>query len=454
MADECVMRITLFKSFCAVCVVLFANPATHGAQGRFSAYDETADGDKQIADALLVAAQRNKHVLLEFGANWCVPCLQLHDLFDTDKAVYQALESNYVVVLIDANSRNDHLIDKFHARIGFGLPFLIVVDANEKYLTIKHSEELQQGTNYAPDKVLPFLQKWAPKPRRELVAQMVALFLDKKFNEPVGGDLPEFQPVREFEVDAVPLLIGVLTNQTDTGVATNNRQERQRACAALGLLDAALWTNQPAAEKRLLAQELVSAYTEEPSQSLGETEEADLLAIRRIGPDAVPFIMNVIRAQTNAPEMRIMAYWALGHLRASPEIIVPFLAGQFNTNKELLDFAGDAIIQYGTEAKRAIPALTNAFHSPDFMLAKSAAFVLAKVYPGDADLAPTMAEWLKSANVVHRRFAAEVLVDMDVAAKPAASALTDTAQDPDKTVRENSIRALDQLDKAAAGQVP
>jgi HEAT repeats len=283
---------------------------------------------------------------------------------------------------------------------------------------------------------------------------MVALFLDKKFNRPVDENLPEFQPVRQFEADAAPFLIDVLTNRTDTGIAAHNRQERQRACAALGLLDADLWTNQPAAEKRLLAKELVSAYTEEPAQSLGETQEAELLAIRRIGPDAVPFLMDVIRAQTNAPEMRIMAYWALGRLRAPPEIVVPFLAEQFNTNKELLGFAGDALIRFGAEARRAIPTLTNAFHSPDFMLAKSAAFVLAKVYPDDADLAPTMSEWLKSTNVVHRRFAAEVLVDMGVAAKPAASALADGARDPDQTVRENSLRALDQLEKAAAGHAP
>ena len=447
------MGTTLFKAFCAACVVLYANSATHGAQGRFSAYDETADGDKQIADALLVAAQQEKHVLLQFGANWCVPCRQLHDLFDENRAIHQTIASNFVVVLIDSNSRNDHLIDKFHARMNFGLPFLIVLDANGKYLTIKNSEELQRGTNYAPDKVLSFLRDWAPKPRRELVAQLVALFLDNEFNQPVDRNLPQFQPVREFEADAVPLLNGVLTNRTDTGVATNNRRERLRACAALGLLDADLWTNQPAAEKRLLASALVSAFTQRLDPTFGE-DVPEFLAIRRIGPDAVPFLMDVIREQTNDAERRIQAYWALGGLRASPEIVVPFLAEQFNTNNELLAFAGDALIKYGAEARRAIPALTNAFHDPDFKLAWRTASVLAKVYPDDADLAPTMADWLKSADVVHRRVAARVLADLGAAAKPAASALAEGAQDPDQTVREYSLKALDQLNKAAAGHMP
>ena len=37
-------------------------------------YDKSADGAKQIADALAMAKKENQRVLLQFGANWCGWC--------------------------------------------------------------------------------------------------------------------------------------------------------------------------------------------------------------------------------------------------------------------------------------------------------------------------------------------------------------------------------------------
>lgn len=438
------MRIPLYLA----CVLMFADPATYAAQQKSNLYDEAADGERQITDALTTAARQNKHVLLQFGANWCVPCRQLHDMFEKNYAIHQALESNFVAVLIAADGRNNgHLIDKFHARINFGIPFVIVLDAKGKYLTIDDGGGLSQGTNFDEEKILLFLHNWSPRSRRELVSQMVTLFLDGKFDNPVDGDLAQFQPVHEFAADAVPLLLNVITNRDAMGVTANSSEERFRACIALGLLDANLWTNQPSVEKRLIAGKLVDAFTQ-PRNSM---DDSAFQAIRHIGPDAVPFLMNVIRERASPDLSRIQAYWALGSLRELPEVVIPFLAEQFNTNDEQLPFVGDAIVKFGAEAKPAIPTLTNAFHSSNFSLAYEAAFVLAKVYPDNAELPSTMAEWLRSADVVHRRMAARVLADLGPASKPAASALTDGARDPDETVRKYSLKALDQIHKAAAG---
>src|SRR5271157_4027090 len=41
--------------------------------------------------ALDVAAREHKHVLLQFGANWCGWCHKLHTLFDTDKQIGEIL---------------------------------------------------------------------------------------------------------------------------------------------------------------------------------------------------------------------------------------------------------------------------------------------------------------------------------------------------------------------------
>src|SRR5262245_59082180 len=66
-------------------------------------YDTRADGVKQVADALATAKRVNKHVLLQFGANWCGWCHKLHKLFETDKDIAAYLGDNYVLVLMDVD---------------------------------------------------------------------------------------------------------------------------------------------------------------------------------------------------------------------------------------------------------------------------------------------------------------------------------------------------------------
>src|SRR5436190_14591473 len=77
-------------------------------------YDGSADGKKQIADAVVVAKREHKRILLQFGANWCGWCIKLHHLFETDKSVSQELKAGYVLALIDVNEgHNKDLVVKY-----------------------------------------------------------------------------------------------------------------------------------------------------------------------------------------------------------------------------------------------------------------------------------------------------------------------------------------------------
>ena len=57
------------------------------ASSRKKIYDESLDGNKQIAAALAIAKKGDKRVLLQFGANWCGWCHKLHELFATDPCI-------------------------------------------------------------------------------------------------------------------------------------------------------------------------------------------------------------------------------------------------------------------------------------------------------------------------------------------------------------------------------
>ncbi|HSY17248.1 MAG TPA: thioredoxin family protein [Candidatus Acidoferrales bacterium] len=140
------------------------NAAAHAKPSPPAIYDESADGTKQITEALAVAAKEHKHVLLQFGANWCGWCHRLHKLFATDPDIAATLKDGYVVVLIDVNKGHNKDIDaKYGHPMQFGLPAIVVLDADGKQLTIQDTGKLEEGDHHSPAKVMAFLKEWAPK---------------------------------------------------------------------------------------------------------------------------------------------------------------------------------------------------------------------------------------------------------------------------------------------------
>jgi len=126
-------------------------------------YDESLDGSKQIADALVAAKKENKNVLIQFGANWCGWCHKLHGLFNADKEVGAELKAHYLLILVDVNKgHNQDLVKKYGAE-ELGLPSLVVLDSAGKHLTTKNTAELEEGDHHSPAKVMAFLKEWAGK---------------------------------------------------------------------------------------------------------------------------------------------------------------------------------------------------------------------------------------------------------------------------------------------------
>src|SRR5438132_2727861 len=127
-------------------------------------YDESAEGSKQISDALVIAKKEHKRVLLQFGANWCGWCHKLHKLCQTDADITAKLREAYVVVLVDVNKGHNEDINKRYGNpTRFGLPVIVILDADGKALTTQDTGKLEEGDHHDPKKVLAFLNEWAPK---------------------------------------------------------------------------------------------------------------------------------------------------------------------------------------------------------------------------------------------------------------------------------------------------
>ena len=162
---------TKMLSTCLLLRLFFALPvmperveAADTPTTRANIYDETADGSKQISDALNIAKREDKRVLLQFGANWCGWCHLLHELFESNRIISAKLKADYVVVMIDVNKGHNKDVDtRYGQPTRLGLPVIVVLDSEGKQLTTKNSSELEDGKHHNADKVLAFLTDWERK---------------------------------------------------------------------------------------------------------------------------------------------------------------------------------------------------------------------------------------------------------------------------------------------------
>ncbi|MEJ2636646.1 MAG: thioredoxin family protein [Calditrichia bacterium] len=134
-------------------------------------YDPTADAHKEIAHAIKMAQEKDQHILLMFGANWCPWCRALHKLMESNAAINEYLKQNYQIVLVDVGrkDKNLDLNTRYGEPIKLGLPALVVLDRNGKQLVLQETGALETHDpavkGHDPQKVMEFLEKWGPKGR-------------------------------------------------------------------------------------------------------------------------------------------------------------------------------------------------------------------------------------------------------------------------------------------------
>jgi HEAT repeat protein len=141
---------------------------------------------------------------------------------------------------------------------------------------------------------------------------------------------------------------------------------------------------------------------------------------------------------------RFRAYDALAAI--APSSAVPLLAEEFVSSSQLRDHLRVILSRLGRDAKEAVPVLRRAFHSSELDLQIRAAWVLAHLDSGNAELVPKMVTLLGSTNVVARRGATWVLGEIGPAAKSAIPALTEASADVDGTVRQRATNAIARID--------
>jgi thioredoxin-related protein len=125
-------------------------------------YDPSLDGMKQIKGAVDMAAREGKHVLIQYGGNWCKWCLKFDAFCKADTSITRIISVNYIPVKLNYDDVNRN--DAANAYLGnpkrFGFPVFIIVNGKGNVILIQDSSLLEEGSGYSKQKVTGFLRQW------------------------------------------------------------------------------------------------------------------------------------------------------------------------------------------------------------------------------------------------------------------------------------------------------
>jgi thioredoxin-related protein len=148
-----------------VFVILFfaLTSLTANSQEAKKLYDPSLDGMKQIKEAVAVAAKEGKHVLVQYGGNWCPWCIKFDAFCKADSVITKLIADKYVAIKLNYDAQGNRN-DAANAYLGnptrFGFPVFIILDGKGNVLHIQDSGLLEQDKGYNKNKVIGFFRGW------------------------------------------------------------------------------------------------------------------------------------------------------------------------------------------------------------------------------------------------------------------------------------------------------
>ena len=123
-------------------------------------YDESADAQAQVKQALARAKAENKQALVVFGANWCGDCKMLDGEF-RKPALKAVLDASYVIVKVDVGRFNKNLdvVKPYGDVIRKGIPSIVIATPDNQLVYATNGGELADARKMGESGVLAFFQQ-------------------------------------------------------------------------------------------------------------------------------------------------------------------------------------------------------------------------------------------------------------------------------------------------------
>jgi protein disulfide-isomerase len=113
------------------------------AQSTWRGYDEGADAQAAIAQALQSVQGGPRQVLVIFGANWCGDCRVLDETMKTGR-LKQLMDARFEVVKVDVGrfDRNVEVAERYGVPLKKGIPTIAIVDPGGRATFVTQAGEL------------------------------------------------------------------------------------------------------------------------------------------------------------------------------------------------------------------------------------------------------------------------------------------------------------------------
>jgi len=130
-------------------------------------YDEKANADKVVDDAMARAKKNHKLLLIDMGGNWCPDCVVLHNLMLVP-AMQKFIDAHYEVALVDVGKfdRNPQIGERFGypGRLK-GVPTILVVNPQtSKVINSEQVFALSNAGHQTPQDLADYLARWTDMP--------------------------------------------------------------------------------------------------------------------------------------------------------------------------------------------------------------------------------------------------------------------------------------------------
>jgi len=159
---------TVTIAFFVICLLSAVNSP---GQSAVKPYNENQNARADLNTAIAKAQKENKHVLIQFGGNWCSWCMRFHALVSGDPKIDSLMTDHYIYLLLNVphekEKRDNTIFEEFQYPNRFGYPVFVILDKNGKRLNTQDSDALEYQSpvvkGYDTAKVIRFLSLWTPK---------------------------------------------------------------------------------------------------------------------------------------------------------------------------------------------------------------------------------------------------------------------------------------------------
>ncbi len=123
-------------------------------------YDATRNPNADGRQALQLAKETGRKVLIEVGGDWCSWCHVLDKFIKDNPAVEKRLHETFVVLKVNISDENDNAEFMSAFPPAQGYPHMYITDNNGSILHSQDTSEFRENKKYSEKRFMIFFERW------------------------------------------------------------------------------------------------------------------------------------------------------------------------------------------------------------------------------------------------------------------------------------------------------